>query len=57
MIQIDLSRHGYWLEKTKQPNLILLASIFGNPDAMKEYMDTEMATDVICGGQRPGAPR
>ena len=22
---------------------------------LKEYMDTELVTDVICGGQRPGA--
>ena len=26
----------------------------GKLKEMKEYMDTEMVTDVICGGQRPG---
>ena len=39
MIQIDMKRHEYWFEKTKQPNLILLASIFVNPHSMKDYMD------------------
>ncbi len=26
----------------------------GKLASLKEYMDTEMLTDVICGGQRPG---